>query len=131
MKKEKQCNHCGSIINLYAVCRRFNKRSKEYKTYYMCRVCNTERARQYAKTPEGKLARREAVKRSIKKHYAKQMARLKLNYHVKVGNILRPDECSVCKHTVKVEGHHTDYTKPLEVVWVCRTCHCGLEKSVA
>lgn len=130
MQTEKKCNHCGSSINLIVIAKRFNKRKQEDKTYYVCRVCNTERARRYAKTPEGRLARREAVKRSIKKHYAKQMARIKLNYHVRVGNIPKPDACSVCKQKIKVEAHHSNYKKPLEVKWVCRPCHADLERTL-
>lgn len=100
------------------------------KFYYYCRQCNTERMRRYAKTPEGNLIIRRACYRSVKKHYKKQLARLRLNYHVKVGNIQKPTECSVCKQTIKVEAHHTDYTKPLEVVWVCRPCHSDLERTL-
>jgi hypothetical protein len=31
--------------------------------------------------------------------------------------------CSVCGTDLNVEGHHTDYKKPLEVVWLCRQHH--------
>jgi len=31
--------------------------------------------------------------------------------------------CSVCYSTDKIEAHHKDYTKPLEVVWYCRKHH--------
>jgi hypothetical protein len=31
--------------------------------------------------------------------------------------------CEVCKTNEKVEAHHDDYTKPLEVRWLCRKHH--------
>lgn len=31
--------------------------------------------------------------------------------------------CEVCGTTEKVEAHHDDYTKPLEVRWLCKTHH--------
>jgi len=30
--------------------------------------------------------------------------------------------CTVCG-AMKSEAHHEDYSKPLEVTWLCRTCH--------
>ena len=43
---------------------------------------------------------------------------------VKDGRLLRPTCCSECGNTEgKVDGHHEDYSKPLDVVWLCRGCH--------
>jgi hypothetical protein len=36
---------------------------------------------------------------------------------------LRPQHCSACGVECKPQGHHPDYSKPLEVVWLCRPCH--------
>jgi len=54
-------------------------------------------------------------------------ARLKANvrrmtsYYVKRGLIKKTD-CANCGN-IRSEAHHTDYTKPLEVIWLCRPCH--------
>lgn len=45
-----------------------------------------------------------------------------------VGNALRDgkivrEPCGVCASTENVHAHHKDYSKPLEVVWLCARCH--------
>jgi hypothetical protein len=52
-----------------------------------------------------------------------QKARKALYYAVKVGEIVRPTTCSRCKEEGYIEGHHYDYSKPLDVIWLCKKCH--------
>lgn len=50
---------------------------------------------------------------------------------VRSGRIVRPTVCSACGETpqpgsdgrTQIHGHHPDYSKPLEVEWLCVTCH--------
>jgi len=49
-----------------------------------------------------------------------------LHYEVKMGRIVKPDNCSICGETAQVVGHHDDYSKPKEVRWLCRSCHKNL-----
>lgn len=43
---------------------------------------------------------------------------------VRNGNMVRPRMCSECKtKNSPISGHHPDYTKPLQVVWLCHKCH--------
>lgn len=46
-----------------------------------------------------------------------------LHYAVRMGRIEKPDVCSRCTSTVFIEGHHKDYSKPLDVDWLCKKCH--------
>ena len=39
------------------------------------------------------------------------------------GLLVRPDTCSKCQSVGIIEGHHEDYSKPLEVTWLCKPCH--------
>ncbi len=41
------------------------------------------------------------------------------------GTLRRPRECERCCITPrrKLHGHHSDYSKPLEVEWLCAKCH--------
>lgn len=36
---------------------------------------------------------------------------------------LKPKPCRDCGMTENVIAHHTDYSKPLKVVWLCKACH--------
>lgn len=44
------------------------------------------------------------------------------------GVLVRPEQCSQCGVAGRISGHHMDYTKPLEVVWLCHKCHRGEHK---
>lgn len=57
-----------------------------------------------------------------KKDPVKVKARLMLNERISRGKIIR-GVCEVCKTSRKVEGHHDDYSKPLEVRWLCQKHH--------
>ena len=44
---------------------------------------------------------------------------------------LDPKPCEICGSEKKVEAHHDDYNKPLEVNWLCRKHHLALHGKVA
>ena len=44
------------------------------------------------------------------------------SWAVKSGKLMR-QPCELCNSTENVHGHHEDYTKPLEVRWLCRKHH--------
>ncbi len=44
-------------------------------------------------------------------------------YAVKLGFLNRPNKCEKCEKNCKPHGHHIDYSKPLDVVWLCHSCH--------
>lgn len=57
---------------------------------------------------------------------ASYLAHLTVQNAVRLG-VLTPEPCEVCG-AEKAEAHHPDYTKPLEVVWLCRKHHAALHK---
>ncbi len=60
----------------------------------------------------------------------KQRAHDLVSRAVRKGKLVRPSRCSICGKYAKIEAHHSDYTKPLEVVWVCKACHWKLHKII-
>jgi hypothetical protein len=56
----------------------------------------------------------------------RQKVRRKLRYAVQKGILIRLP-CIKCGQ--KSEAHHPDYTKPLDVIWLCRLHHTELHKN--
>jgi len=81
--------------------------------------------RWYQKNKEKK---RRQVAKYRKKNKKKIWAQNKVNKAVKSGRLIRPDICPICNEEREVIAHHHDYDKPLDVIWMCRSCH-GKEHS--
>jgi len=56
-------------------------------------------------------------------------ARIAVSEALRTGILIRPAKCSECGRDCFPEGHHPNYLKPLEVVWLCRECHSKIPKS--
>jgi hypothetical protein len=97
-------------------CARYDVREnrKRRLTYYV------EYDRLRSKNPE----RRSAI-RSYQ-HPFKDAARKSLHKAVAAGEV-KKSPCEVCGE-VKSEAHHTDYNKPLDVMWVCRKHHADIHR---
>ena len=70
--------------------------------------------------------------RTPKQRYSlERLARCQLNAAVRNGTLKRPEERERCGRKPKpdrigrtqIDGHHHDYTKPLDVEWLCKFCH--------
>jgi len=57
----------------------------------------------------------------------KDNARQKVRNAIKKGIILR-QPCMKCGNP-KTQGHHTDYSKPLDVIWLCQKHHKELHRA--
>lgn len=58
----------------------------------------------------------------------KYSAHNKLNNAVRDGKIMKQNFCSACGCSGSIIGHHNDYLKPLDVVWMCQVCHLDWHK---
>lgn len=46
-----------------------------------------------------------------------------VNNAIRDGVLTAPKQCERCPETENLHAHHEDYTKSLEVNWLCPTCH--------
>jgi hypothetical protein len=53
----------------------------------------------------------------------KHSARNKVRRALISGRLVMAKECSRCGSLLKLQAHHEDYSKPLEVEWLCISCH--------
>ena len=53
----------------------------------------------------------------------KYHAHIMVRNHIRGGKLTRATECEECGSDSNIHAHHEDYSKPLEVVWLCAACH--------
>lgn len=49
---------------------------------------------------------------------------------VKNGSLKKSELCQICGVQGKLHGHHEDYAKPLQVIWVCSSCHRNIHLEI-
>lgn len=80
----------------------------------------------YAKTEAGKAVARQANAEWCARNMHKRVAQWALG-SAKRDGIITSEPCQVCGNP-NSQGHHEDYSKPLEVIWLCPKHHAGLHK---
>jgi len=124
---ERPCSQCKELIIV-------TEKQVKNKSY-VCHPCQSNNAVQWAKrnpkqkqlgnraylrTEKGKLAIRRKIKRFREAHPDRATAYQAVQTATRNGSLIR--ESCVCGNT-KVHAHHKDYSKPLEVEWLCQPCH--------
>ena len=79
-----------------------------------------EAARKYAESHPKAVA--AAKRRWVEKNKNKKIAEYTVTNAVRDGRLVKMP-CICCGSTTRVHGHHEDYTKPLEVMWLCPKHH--------
>lgn len=120
LNKCKECNKTDVRENRKA-------NIEHYRKYDANRAMRKDRVaarRAYQQTPAGKASLAKAKRKFRENNPIKYGAHCVVNNAVRDGKITKPDNCLICWRTgVRLHGHHDDYAKPLEVRWLCTTCH--------
>jgi hypothetical protein len=111
----KICTKCNKELPI----ENFYKHNRDgYRS--RCKECEHQDNKKYIKKYSRPITERDTI--SIMKGYARRM----LEAAVHGGLIEKPSACSKCNRIIeknKLHGHHNDYTKPLEIEWLCNDCH--------
>ena len=122
----KQCRECKAILPV-----------TDFGTYVgkirpQCKLCYNKRYRKAnAETNRKFNASNPGYYTPIKQLYRKnEQVKIrnkvygKVAHAIKMGKLIKPKSCSRCrKESDNIEAHHEDYSKPLEVIWLCLECH--------
>ena len=111
------CNTCGNIFDRPAWL--------VVQKRYTCSKCRSEYLREWRKKHNG-IAYGYYKKSKINNENRVKCRRL-TRTAISNGTLIK-QPCSVCG-SEKSEAHHTDYTQPLNVDWLCRTHHFELHKN--
>lgn len=126
----KKCKDCGEIkpeTEFYENSGMSNGRVNSCKECTKLRVTrwrikNINKVRQYDRNRPNKEKRyQEQIIRQ--RNYSERSARSAISNALRDGKLFRPNNCIKCGSPCIPEAHHTDYTKPLTVEWLCSICH--------
>lgn len=110
----------------------FNWRERGYtyaspEYYRLWREVNNEHSREYHRQYDKQMYKdkyeREAARRLryVEKYPIRAHANMLLNRAVRKGKVIKQN-CGVCS-SVRTVAHHPDYSRPLEVLWLCELHH--------
>ena len=91
----------------------------------ICKPCHNAKTANY-RNKQKNLLRYDEVpqykKFWLQENKLKTTAHRAVSYAIKTGRLVRLP-CERCGTTIDVVGHHEDYSKPLEVMWLCKQHH--------
>lgn len=122
--KANRIKNGTTLRNRTGLCR-CGKPFASYSNCY-CRECASKWKREYLnKNPDKKarmnkdsLLKRKADANERFKYHSRQMARNAIR-----SGMIQKQPCEVCGIDNDVEAHHDDYSKPLDIRWLCTKHH--------
>ena len=110
----------GFYAGVPSRCKECHKAAMKVRALTNPRVQEYDRER--AKTPERKEKSARVSRDWRAKHPDAYRAQNKVNNSLRDGKLTK-DPCCICGTTEHVHAHHKDYSKPLDVKWLCAKCH--------
>ncbi len=104
------------------------KRAKQLRNAYYARNRDAliKYQRKFYSDPDLKRKRKKAKRTYWENNPKKRFAKSAVSNAIRKGQLVKPDRCSECNaitSTGNLCGHHADYSKRLDVEWLCRPCH--------
>lgn len=137
----KMCPRCRETKPVLEFNKCVSKRDG-FQTY--CKPCHVARNQEWVEKNREKRAatlrashrkkppgwRRERTRDYRSRNPEKYYAHNALYAAVRDGRLTKLDTCEDCGGP-DPQGHHDDYSKPLDVRWLCRVCHASVHRRAA
>ena len=126
MNEKKTCKKCNKKKELLY----FRKRSNRNTFQNICKKCEGKIANEWHRAH--KIETNTYLRKWRKKNYCKNgyyaikyrtTHPIQINSRRIANKIKIKMPCYFCKSTYKIEKHHPDYSKPMEIVFLCKVCH--------
>lgn len=135
----KQCSRCKEMKELIE----FPKDSSRADGHkYYCKKCYNNMSKKW---PSGQFEERRKVVANYRErnrdkinnyfqeyrenNLEKCRAQDAVKVALRANQLNKADTCSKCGSSRNIQAHHEDYTKPLDIVWLCASCHKQLHMS--
>lgn len=125
-----KCKQCARIdaINVR------NAKLEKYRAYDRYRYENQPQRKEAlqirSKTEKQRLIKKIACNKYYYNNIIKNHSRAITKYALSCGRLIRADKCEFCGSTQYIQGHHEDYEHPMQITWLCRTCHANRHKEL-
>lgn len=129
----KPCSGCGETKDYSEFYRR---RTCSDGRYSLCKECQTaqnnayysanrakvlKQQRDYAKRHPGKA--RGSARRYSNRNPEKRRAGRIVRSALRSGSLEKAGVCAGCGKSLWLHAHHEDYSRPVDVIWLCTRCH--------
>lgn len=121
-------NKCKACVRKYARSRgglnsvREYNRNRPNAKERSRKNCARESAK-YASDPDYRSMKARKLREYRRKHKDKSAAHAVIRRGLKNGKVVAKEFCERCNCDGKLHAHHEDYSKPLDVMWLCTSCH--------
>lgn len=127
-RRKSHCKKCETARNRQRnTIRRKQPKWREYHREYGRRWRAQNPGRQTQLSREWRASNPERARRIYQRwvddNPGAKEAHAAVNAAVAAGRLVRPTVCERCGGGGKIEGHHADYDRPLDVEWLCSRCH--------
>lgn len=117
----KECGLCHEVKPLATGFYKHKGARDGYRGY--CRKCHMKRLAETRDPDKKRISDNRAHAARRKRDADRVRARAAVYRAVQSGRLTRPGVCEVCGGTDRIHGHHADYSRPLDVEWLCWVCH--------
>ena len=125
----KKCFKCGEVKNLSDF---YKHKAMSDGHLNKCKECTKEDVKERRRTNpkvqeydrlRGNRQDPDYLKQYREKYPNKYKAHNLVNNGIRDGKISSKNSCEECFSEFSFEAHHDDYSKPLDVRWLCALCH--------